>query len=184
MTVVLIGTLCFAGIEADGIVDAARAQIGVTTSYDSAYRSIAYPNGDVPIETGVCSDVVVRALRKQGIDLQKQVHEDMAANFKSYPQKWGLRKPDTNIDHRRVLNLMTYFQRQGFGMAVSDKAADYAQGDVVAWDLNGKGLTHIGIVSNKKAAAGAPLIIHNIGQGAREEDILFKYKIIGHYRPR
>ena len=133
------------------------------------------------MRTGVCSDVVVRSLRQAGIDLQKEVHEDMTKNFAAYPQKYGLKKPDKNIDHRRVPNLMTYFERHE--ISVSDKldaAQSYAPGDVVAWDL-GKGVLHVGIVSDRKAGE-IPLIIHNIGNGAAEDDVLFKFKVIGHYR--
>ncbi|AWI10690.1 DUF1287 domain-containing protein [Ereboglobus luteus] len=164
-------------------IAAARAQIGVTTSYDPAYRKIGYPNGDVPIDTGVCADVIVRALRKQNADLQQLVHEDMRANFSAYPKIWGLRKTDKNIDHRRVPNLCTYFKRAGKSVAVTDKAADYKPGDIVAWNLRPKGsLPHIGIVSDKKAPDGTLLIIHNIGSGTREENILFQYQITGHFR--
>ena len=182
----IIGSLlfvasCVAAISPESIVAAARSQIGVTTSYDPAYRKIDYPNGDVPKETGVCSDVVVRALRIQGVDLQKNVHEDMATNFDAYPKNWGLKKPDKNIDHRRVPNLMTYFRGQSLSQPITEKPSDFSAGDIVAWDL-GKGVTHIGIVSENKSATGTPLIIHNIGRGAKEDDILFGYKIIGHYR--
>lgn len=162
------------------LVNDARLQIGVTRSYDPAYTQLAYPMGDVPLSKGVCTDVVIRALRQQGIDLQKNVHEDMRRHFASYPQKWGLKRPDKNIDHRRVPNLMRYFERQGY--QVSDKR--YVAGDIVTWDLNGKGLTHIGIVSSRYSASVTPLIIHNIGAGTQEEDILYRYKIIGHYRLR
>lgn len=164
------------------IVSAARSQVGVTLTYDSRYRSLAYPMGDVPLRTGICCDVVVRALRNQGIDLQKLVHEDMKRSFSSYPNNWGLRKPDPNIDHRRVPNLMTFFKRKVFALSPSGDADDYRAGDIVAWDL-GRGLKHIGIVSDRRAR-GTPLIIHNIGSGAKEEDILFAYTIIGHYRVR
>ena len=171
-------------IDAQKLVTDARRQIGVTLAYDPAYRRLAYPNGDVPLTTGVCADVVVRALRQQGVDLQKLVHEDMAANFTKYPQRWGLKKPDANIDHRRVPNLMTYFSRRGNDVAISARPSDYQPGDIVAWNLNASGfLPHIGIVSDKTAANGEPLIIHNIGNGAREEaGVLFQFKIIGHYR--
>ncbi len=163
------------------IVTAARQQIGVTKEYDPAYASMSYPGGDVPIHTGVCSDVVVRAIRKAGVDLQKEVHEDMRTNFSAYPQKWGLKKPDKNIDHRRVPNLMRYFERHQIVLEEKLKLKEtYAPGDIVAWDL-GNGLLHVGLVSDK-AKAGTPLILHNIGSGAQEEDILFKYKVIGHYR--
>jgi uncharacterized protein YijF (DUF1287 family) len=163
------------------IVTAARQQIGVTKEYDPAYVSLAYPGGDVPIKTGVCSDVVVRAMRKVGVDLQKEVHEDMRKNFRVYPQRWGLRAPDKNIDHRRVPNLMRYFER--YHTTLVDKLNQpetYRAGDIVTWDL-GRGITHIGIVSDKTAGK-TPLIIHNIGSGAKEENILFQYRITGHYR--
>lgn len=162
----------------------ARAQIGVTTSYDPAYRKIGYPNGDVPIDTGVCADVIVRALRKQNADLQQLVHEDMRANFSAYPKIWGLSKPDKNIDHRRVPNLCTYFKRAGKSVPITANTADYKPGDIVAWNLRPKGsLPHIGIVSDKRTPDGAPLIIHNIGSGTREENILFVHKITSHFRP-
>lgn len=160
---------------------AARQQIGVTKSYDPAYVTLGYPGGDVPLHTGVCSDVVVRAIRQVGIDLQKEVHEDMRKDFSAYPQKWGLKGPDRNIDHRRVRNLMRYFERHQIAMPEKLKAPEtYRPGDIVAWDLGG-GVLHIGIVSDK-ASGRTPLIIHNIGRGAREEDILFRYRVIGHYR--
>lgn len=166
------------------LVNAARKQIGVTVSYDPAYTRIAYPGGDVPESRGVCTDVVIRALRTQHIDLQQRVHEDMRAHFATYPQKWGLRGPDRNIDHRRVPNLQTWFARQGWSLAVTDRAADYRAGDLVTWMLPGN-LPHIGIVSDRKTALrGVPLIVHNIGRGTREEDILFDHKITGHYRPK
>ncbi len=170
-----------AELKPEKLVAAARSQVGVTVSYDPAYRRLDYPGGDVPKITGVCADVVVRAFRAQGIDLQKEVHEDMRAHFAAYPQKWGLRQPDANIDHRRVLNLMSYFQRRGYGVAADRKPESYAAGDVVAWDL-GRGVTHIGIVSDRKSPSGTALMLHNIGQGTQEEDVLFKFRIIGHYR--
>ena len=170
-------------LHAATLVAAARQQIGVTTSYDPSYKKLAYPGGDVPKETGVCSDVVVRAFRRFNVDLQKAVHEDMDRAFDRYPRKWGLKRPDANIDHRRVPNLMTYFKRQGWQVAVGTKPEDYRPGDVVAWDLGG-GITHIGIVSDRRTPAGTPLVIHNIGQGAKEEDILFRHDRIGQYRPR
>jgi len=163
------------------ITAAARQQIGVTKEYDPAYVKMAYPGGDVPPHTGVCCDVVVRAIRKVGTDLQKEVHEDMKTNFSAYPQKWGLTKADANIDHRRVPNLMRYFERHQVALGDKLKAKEtYQAGDIVAWDLGG-GVLHIGLVSDK-SKAGTPLIIHNIGGGAQEEDILFKYQVIGHYR--
>src|SRR5690606_18547582 len=124
--------------------------------YDPAYRQLSYPGGDVPQATGVCTDVVIRALRKQGLDLQQLVHEDMRAHFSAYPRNWGLSRPDRNIDHRRVPNLMTYFARRGFSRPPSDDPMDYRAGDIVAWDL-GNGLTHIGILSDRSSAAGTPL---------------------------
>ncbi len=150
--------------------------------YDPAYVRLSYPNGDVPADRGVCTDVIIRAYRKLGIDLQKEVHEDMKANFGLYPKMWGLTRPDRNIDHRRVPNLMTFFSRHGVVKPISTRANDYKPGDIVCWDL-GRGLTHIGIVSNKKSADGQRyLIVHNIGAGQVLEDCLFSYKIIGHYQ--
>jgi hypothetical protein len=138
----------------------------------------------VPASRGVCTDVVIRALRTQDIDLQRRVHEDMRAHFQKYPQKWGLRGPDRNIDHRRVPNLQTWFTREGWSLPVSGHAKDYRAGDLVTWMLPGN-LPHIGIVSDRKTMlGGVPLIVHNIGQGTREDDILFKYDITGHYRPK
>jgi hypothetical protein len=166
------------------IAIAAQAQIGVTLRYDPAYRSLRYPGGDVPPDRGVCTDVIVRALRvARAIDLQKQVHEDIKAHWDAYPhqKRWRLDHPDRNIDHRRVPNLMTYFRRAGYGRTPTRVAAEYLPGDIVAWDL-GRGILHIGIISDLKTAQGTPLVIHNIGAGTREEDILFRYGIIGHYR--
>jgi uncharacterized protein len=167
---------------ASNLVSKAREQIGVTTGYDPSYQKLPYPGGDVPAQTGVCSDVVIRAFRKLGLDLQKEVHEDMTNAFAEYPQKWGLKKPDSNIDHRRVPNLMTFFQRRGWAVNASAKSTDFAPGDIVAWDL-GSGVTHIGLVSDRQTPQATPLILHNIGSGTKEEDILLRYKIIGHYRP-
>jgi len=150
--------------------------------YDPSYFSIDYPNGDVPSNKGVCTDVVIRAYRKIGIDLQKEVHEDMKANFSVYPKNWGLTSTDKNIDHRRVPNLMTYFKRQGAEKPISDSPEDYASGDVVCWNLGG-GTTHIGIVVDKKSEdENRNLIVHNIGGGQVLADCLFSYTIIGHYR--
>lgn len=163
-------------------VTAARAQIGVTVRYDPAYVPLAYPGGDVPRDRGVCTDVVIRALRGSGLDLQQQVHEDMRAHFPVYPQSWGLRGPDRSIDHRRVPNLQRWFERQGWREPVSLQAADYRAGDLVTWMVDGD-LPHIGIVSDRRSPAGTPLVIHNIGAGTREEDALFGFPITGHYRP-
>jgi len=157
-------------------------QTGITTGYDPAYVRLDYPGGDVPQETGVCSDVIVRAFRKAGIDLQKKVHEDMNAAWSAYPQRWGNARPDSNIDHRRVLNLMTFFARQGKALPTTTTRDDYLPGDIVAWDL-GAGVPHIGIVSNLVAESPKHfLIIHNIGAGTKAEDVLFNWKITGHYR--
>jgi uncharacterized protein len=165
------------------LVSAARKQIGVTTVYDPAYVRLSYPNGDVPPDRGVCTDVVIRALRTGGLDLQKVVHEDMRAHFARYPQKWGLRGPDRNIDHRRVPNLQTWFARQDWQLTPTRNADSYRAGDLVTWMLPGN-LPHIGIVSDRTSLTGTPLIIHNIGRGTREENILFAYPITGHYRPK
>jgi len=164
------------------MLDGAIAQAGVTTEYDPAYVALEYPGGDVPEKTGVCSDVVVRAFRKAGIDLQKEVHEDMQAARSSYSTKWGSNAPDKNIDHRRVLNLMKYFERQGKSLPISDDADDYKPGDIVAWELS-SGVDHIGIVTNMMSDSdGRLLIVHNIGAGTRIEDVLLDWTIKGHYR--
>lgn len=155
-----------------------------SVKYDPSYFAIGYPNGDVPSDKGVCTDVVIRAYRKLGIDLQKEVHEDMNANFELYPKKWGLKKTDTNIDHRRVPNLMTYFSRHGKTLGKTKAANDYYPGDIVTWDLGG-GITHIGIVVDKKSEDQTRfLIVHNIGGGQVLADCLFQFKITGHYRFR
>ncbi len=161
--------------------DAAISLTKVKVTYDPRYFSIPYPNGDVPADKGVCTDVVIRAYRILGIDLQKEVHDDMKANFSKYPKKWGLKRTDTNIDHRRVLNLMTFFSRHGKVKPTTNNTDDYIPGDIVSWDLGG-GITHIGIVINKKSSDGKRyLIVHNIGAGQVMEDCLFSFKIIGHY---
>lgn len=152
--------------------------------YDGAYRSIGYPGGDVPDDIGVCTDVVIRAYRGLGIDLQQLVHEDMRAHFADYPSKrlWGLSRADSNIDHRRVPNLRAFFERHGTSLPLSTEAADYKPGDIVTWNLSA-GLTHIGVVSAQKARrSGQPLIVHNIGAGPQLEDVLFSYEMTGHYR--
>ena len=164
------------------VVAGAVEQTGYTRLYDPAYVQLAYPGGDPPPDRGVCSDVVVRAFRRAGVDLQKEVHEDMARNFAAYPKQWHLRAPDPNIDHRRVPNLMTYFARKGKSLPVTKKPEDYAPGDIVAWDL-GNGVLHIGVVTDTRAADTRDYeIVHNIGAGARLEDVLFSWTIIGHYR--
>lgn len=150
--------------------------------YDPSYFSIDYPMGDVPEGRGVCTDVVIRAYRKLGVDLQKEVHEDMQKNFSTYPTKWGLSRPDKNIDHRRVPNLMTFFKRSGQELSIESDANLYSPGDIVCWDL-GNGITHIGIVVDRKSDDDKRfLIVHNIGAGQVLEDSLLRFRIIGHYR--
>jgi uncharacterized protein YijF (DUF1287 family) len=164
------------------LVAAAVEQTSVPVVYDGSYRRIRYPGGDVPPGIGVCTDVVIRAYRKIGIDLQVKVHEDMRRAFRSYPQLWGLPGPDPNIDHRRVPNLQTFLRRAGAQLAVSRKAEDYRSGDIVTWMLPGN-LPHIGLVTEVRSpSSGAPLIVHNIGRGPEREDMLFAYPITGHYR--
>ncbi len=163
------------------LVAAAREQVGVTLHYDPAYRRLDYPGGDLPADRGVCTDVLVRTYRGLELDLQVLVHEDMLAAWDAYPKLWGLARPDPNIDHRRVPNLATYFARHGERLPVSRAAADYAAGDIVTWRLP-SGVPHIGIVSDRASAGGTPLVIHNIGRGTREEDVLFSYAITSHYR--
>ncbi len=175
---------CYCQTEAEH-PDLAACALELTkqnATYDPAYFSIEYPNGDIPTDKGVCTDVIIRAYRKIGIDLQKEVHEDMSANFSTYPNIWGLTTTDKNIDHRRVPNLMTFFKRKGAEKPISDKAEDYFPGDIVCWNLGGA-VTHIGIVVDKKSDDGKRnLIVHNIGAGQVLEDCLFDFKIIGHYR--
>jgi uncharacterized protein YijF (DUF1287 family) len=164
------------------LADSALTLTSQKVYYDPSYAKIGYPLGDVAPDRGVCSDVVIRAYRKFGIDLQKEVHEDMRARFGEYPKKWGLTRPDKNIDHRRVLNLMTFFARHGTVQKITADPKDYLPGDIVCWDLGG-GITHIGIVSGKKSFDGQRYqIIHNIGGGQVLEDRLFDFRIIGHYR--
>jgi uncharacterized protein YijF (DUF1287 family) len=169
-------------VEQTTLNDAALSLTKQQVTYDPSYFSINYPNGDVPNDKGVCTDVIIRAYRKIGIDLQKEVHVDMKVNFSKYPKIWGLKTTDKNIDHRRVPNLMTYFKRKGAAKPITKNAKDYLPGDVVAWNLGGA-ITHIGIVVNKKSRDSERyLIVHNIGAGQVLEDCLFKFKIIGHYR--
>lgn len=176
-------TLCNAQIEFHRqLADSAKVLTKQNVTYDPTYRVIKYPNGDVPADKGVCTDVVIRAYRKLGIDLQRLVHEDMKAHFSLYPKSWGLKQPDANIDHRRVPNLMTFFKRANAQLQATANASDYLPGDLVCWDLGG-GITHIGIVAAQKSTDGKRhLIVHNIGAGQVLEDMLFQYKIIGHYR--
>lgn len=171
-----------AGVRAKALIAAARRQVGVTLSYDPAYTRIAYPGGDVPRAKGVCTDVVIRAYRDAlGIDLQSEVHRDMAAQFSAYPKRWGLRRPDSNIDHRRVPNLETYWARKAARLPIPARAGDWQPGDLFTTLIDGR-LPHVGIVSDRTAANGNPLVIHNIGSGAREEDLLLAWKPTGRFR--
>ena len=164
------------------LVSAALDLTKQSVTYDPSYFSMPYPNGDIPSDKGVCTDVIIRAYRKLGVDLQKEVHEDMKVNFSSYPKNWGMSHTDTNIDHRRVPNLMTFFSRKGTILPITNKPEDYQPGDIVCWDLGG-GITHIGIMSNKKSSVVDRFqVVHNIGAGQVLEDCLFQFKIIGHYR--
>ena len=165
------------------VIASAEEQTKVTRSYAPGYARISYPGGDIPRQSGVCTDVLIRALRDgAGIDLQKEIHVDMIGNFSAYPQRYGLKKPDSNIDHRRVPNLMTYFTRHGTAVPITQDASDYHPGDFVAWDL-GRGTLHIGLVSDTwNESTNRYSIIHNIGAGTNKEDRLFDWKIIGHYR--
>lgn len=167
---------------AEKLSNAAVSIIDKDIVYTPDYVAIKYPNGDVPAKTGVCTDVVIRAYRKLGIDLQREVHEDMKANFSKYPKTWGLTKTDTNIDHRRVPNLEVFFERKGEKLKVTQNASDYKTGELVTWMINGK-LPHIGIVTHLKSADGKRnLIVHNVGGGQVLQDCLFSYEIVGHYR--
>jgi len=164
------------------LVEAAIERTNHIVRYDGAYRKIRYPDGDVPDDIGVCTDVVIRSYRKLGIDLQKDLHEDMKQNFYLYPKLWRLTRPDTNIDHRRVPNLQTFFTRKGVVLPVTQNPDDYVAGEIVTWMLPGN-LAHIGIVIDMRSEDGnMPLIVHNIGSGPVIEDILFAYQITGHYR--
>ena len=180
----LLFLLAVTALAAERLPDAARQQIGITVDYDPSYTAIPYPGGDVPMETGVCSDVTVRALRVLGLDLQKEMHEDIRRNFSAYPcrRMWGQRKPDRNIDHRRVPNQEVYFKRRGWSMPVTKNPADYLPGDIVTC-LIGDSIPHVMIVSDRKSEVGTPLCFHNIGMGTEEEDCLFDFTITGHFRP-
>ena len=164
------------------LVEAAQDRLKQRITYNGAYMKLDYPGGDVPANIGVCTDVLIRSYRAAyGFDFQKAVHEDMKANFSTYPKNWSLKRTDRNIDHRRVPNLETYLIRQGASLGISREPSDFQPGDIVSWRLAG-GLPHIGIVSDRKAADGTPLIIHNVGAGPQEEDVLFLYKMNGHFR--
>lgn len=164
--------------------DAAIAIINPNIIYDPSYFAIKYPNGDVPKNKGVCTDVIIRAYRKLGIDLQKEVHEDMKSHFSLYPnlKKWGMTKTDSNIDHRRVPNLEIFFERKGTKLPVSKNSNDYKTGEIITWMINNK-LPHIGIITNRKSTDGKRnLIVHNVGNGQVLEDCLFSYTIVGHFK--
>lgn len=164
------------------LVAAAIDRTSFIVRYDGSYVGIKYPGGDVPSGTGVCTDEIIRIYRKLGIDLQKEVHEDMRNNFSAYPKTWRLTRPDSNIDHRRVPNLMTFFRRRGEALPISSAATAYSPGDLVTWDLGG-GIPHIGMVVDRRSADGRRfLIVHNVGEGPKMEDVLFRWKITGHYR--
>jgi uncharacterized protein len=171
--------------DAGRLIAAGLSQVGVTLTYDAAYVTLTYPGGDVPPERGVCTDVIVRAYRSGlGLDLQKLVHEDIRQDFAAYPQTWGLKRPDRNIDHRRVPNLQTFFTRQGARLPMSDTPSDFRPGDIVTQMLPSN-LAHIALVTHLATPDGKrPLCVHNIGAGARLEDILFAYRLTGHYRFR
>lgn len=182
LTLLISLSIFTANAQNQALSDAAMELTKQKVSYDPSYFKIAYPNGDVPSDKGVCTDVVIRAYRKLGIDLQKLVHEDMVANFQLYPKNWGLKSTDRNIDHRRVPNLMKFFQRHGKSLPRSKDPKDYLPGDIVTWNLGG-GTTHIGIVVDEKTILSrTPLIVHNIGSGQVVEDCLFRFEITGHYR--
>ena len=176
----LILAIQAATLDSSRLVQDARAQIGVSTGYDGSYRKLAYSLGNVPIETGVCTDAVIRAPRQQGIDLQQRVHEDMVHHFSAYPRLWGQKTTDRNIAHRRVPNLEIYLRRHGESLPLEDRDSCQA-GDIVIWRLPGN-RPHIGIVSDRRAEDGTPLIIHNIGRGTQEENILLAYPITTHTR--
>ncbi len=166
---------------AQRLIDAGLERTRHQVRYDGSYRRIAYPGGDVPDNIGVCTDVIIRSYRAVGIDLQRQVHEDMTAAFTAYPKIWGLRRPDANIDHRRVPNLQAFFRRRGAELPVT---TEYRAGDLVTWRLS-SGRPHIGLVVDRRSPDGArPMVVHNVGAGPKVEDAMFRYEITGHYRYR
>ncbi len=168
--------------RAGQLVAAARRQVGVTVSYDPAYLRLAFPLGDVPRRKGVCTDVLIRAYRDAfGADLQALVNADMRRAFDAYPKRWGLVRPDSNIDHRRVPNLQTFWSRKGARLPLTGNPVDWVPGDIFTSMIDGR-LPHTGIVSDRRGAGGRPLVIHNIGRGTQEEDVLFAYPLTGHYR--
>ena len=172
------------GFQRD-LVNAANERTKHSIRYDGRYMEISYPSGDVPADMGVCTDVIIRSFRSVGVDLQRLVHEDMVKNFNKYPSKriWGLTSPDTNIDHRRVPILQTFFRRAGASLDITHESKDYLPGDIVTWDLPGRSPWHIGIITDKKSnLTGRPLVVHNFGKGPITSDMIFDYKITGHYR--
>ena len=180
----ILPTEMLGATSAAALIKAALERTKYNITYDGSYHSIKYPGGDVPSNIGVCTDVIIRSYRKLGIDLQKLVHKDMKRNFSKYPSKriWGLTRPDTNIDHRRVPNLQVFFSRHGHKLKVTNKPENFVPGDLVTWMLPGN-LPHIGIVTDQYNSTGKiPMIVHNIGRGPELEDILFFYPITGHYR--
>jgi uncharacterized protein len=182
LALVILSGPALAGSEPSRLASAARAQVGVTVTYDPSYSRLEFPGGDLPRDRGVCTDVVIRALRDGwGIDLQLAVNRDMSADFDGYPAFWGLTAPDRNIDHRRVPNLQTLFARIGAEVPLTEGPAPYLPGDIITWTLPGN-LSHMGIVSDRRTPDGTPFILHNIGAGAQEEDILFAYPMTGHFR--
>lgn len=188
IVVLLVQAICavavFAEPFSDHLVQAAIERTTHEIIYDGSYVSIDYPGGDVPADRGVCTDVLIRSYRALGIDLQREVHEDISRHFDAYPSRriWGLNAPDSNIDHRRVPNLQAFFSRHGVSLPVSDNPANYLPGDIVSWMLPGN-LPHIGIVTDQLSSDSVtPLVVHNIGEGPKHEDILFEYRITGHYR--
>jgi uncharacterized protein YijF (DUF1287 family) len=182
VALVLLAGPALAGSEPSRLTEAARDQVGVTVTYDPSYTRLEFPGGDLPRDRGVCTDVVIRALRDGwGVDLQLAVNRDMSAAFDAYPAFWGLTAPDRNIDHRRVANLQTLLARIGAEVPLLEGPVPYLPGDIITWTLPGN-LAHMGIVSDRLGPDGTPLILHNIGDGAQEEDILFAYPMTGHYR--
>ncbi|MFC3195247.1 DUF1287 domain-containing protein [Marinicella sediminis] len=169
-------------VYSQSLVSAAKERLNHVVIYDGSYQQLDYPMGDVADSRGVCTDVIIRAYRQLGIDLQQRVHEDMQQHFSSYPDHWGLSQPDSNIDHRRVPNLEVFFARFGQTLPVTQSAGDYQPGDLVTWRLSGSGRPHIGVVSDLISTSGNPLIIHNIGWGPQQNDMLFDHPISGHYR--
>lgn len=184
LLVFIVSSEAVADLVAENLVTAALERTNHQVKYDGSYYTIEFPGGDVPPDVGVCTDVVIRSYRSIGVDLQQLVHEDMSENFDLYPSKriWGLQKPDTNIDHRRVPNLQVFFKRQGEELPVSTNSAAFMPGDIVTWMLPGN-LPHIGIVTDKiDPITGNPMVVHNIGRGPKLDDILFVYQMTGHYR--